>query len=153
MTLPAGEFIRVSGTCLARWLLQDPHFAFLGNAQARATLALIRGLLDLPAPKRAPEPADYRDRYVRLFGRSLAVCSIAAATSSNSSCSRPRRCRRSNVYATALTGGSATLVSWDRPCRGASNARRHFGSSKSRADPLLVIPDVSPAATRRHSES
>jgi len=75
MALPAGEFIR-------RFLLhvlpdgfrRMRHFGFLANAHRRAKLALIRRLLDLPALERAPEPADYRERYARLFGRSLDIC-------------------------------------------------------------------------------
>jgi hypothetical protein len=75
MTLPVGEFIR-------RFLLhvlpngfrRIRHFGFLANAHRRAKLALIRGLLDLPEPETAPEPADYRERYARLFGRPLDIC-------------------------------------------------------------------------------
>jgi hypothetical protein len=75
MTLPAGEFIR-------RFLLhvlpdgfrRIRHFGFLANTHRRAKLALIRGLLDIPEPERAPEPADYRERFARLFGRSLDTC-------------------------------------------------------------------------------
>jgi hypothetical protein len=75
MALPAGEFIR-------RFLLhvlpdsfrRIRHFGFLANAHRSAKLALIRGLLDLPEPEPVPEPADYRERYLRLFGRSLDIC-------------------------------------------------------------------------------
>ena len=75
MALPAGEFIR-------RFLLhvlpdgfrRIRHFGFLANAHRGAKLALIRRLLDRPEPERAPEPADYRERYARLFGRSLDIC-------------------------------------------------------------------------------
>jgi hypothetical protein len=74
MTLPAGEFIR-------RFLLhvlpdgfRRIHFGFLANAHRRAKLALIRSLLDLPASERPPQPADYRERYARLFGQSLDIC-------------------------------------------------------------------------------
>ena len=75
MILPAGEFIR-------RFLLhvlpngfrRIRHFGFLANAHRSTKLALIHRLLDLPAPERAPEPADYRDRYARLCGRSLDIC-------------------------------------------------------------------------------
>jgi hypothetical protein len=73
--LPAGEFIR-------RFLLhvlpdsfrRIRHFGFLANAHRSAKLALIRGLLDLTEPEPVPEPADYRERYLRLFGRSLDIC-------------------------------------------------------------------------------
>jgi hypothetical protein len=75
MTLKAGEFIR-------RFLLhvlpdgfrRIRHFGFLANAHRRAKLATIRGLLDLAAPDIAPEPADYRERYALLTGRSLDIC-------------------------------------------------------------------------------
>ena len=77
MTLPAGEFIR-------RFLLhvlpdgfrRIRHFGFLANAHRRIKLVLIRGLLALPEPETAPEPADYRERYARLFGRSLDICPV-----------------------------------------------------------------------------
>ncbi len=75
MTLPVGEFIR-------RFLLhilpdgfrRIRHFGFLPNTHRSVKLALIRGLLDLPEPETAPEPADYRERYAQLFGRSLDIC-------------------------------------------------------------------------------
>ena len=75
MTLPVGEFIR-------RFLLhvlpdgfrRIRHFGFLANTHRRAKLALIRGLLDIPEPDRPPKPADYRERFARLFGRSLDIC-------------------------------------------------------------------------------
>jgi hypothetical protein len=75
MALPVGEFIR-------RFLLhvlpdgfrRIRHFGFLANACRTAKLALILRLLDLPEPETAPEPADYRERYARLFGRSLDIC-------------------------------------------------------------------------------
>jgi hypothetical protein len=75
MTLPVGEFIR-------RFLLhvrpdgfrRIRHFGFLANTHRRTKLVLIRGLLEVPEPVRAPEPVDYRERYARLFGRSLDIC-------------------------------------------------------------------------------
>jgi hypothetical protein len=61
MTLPAGEFIRrFLPHVLPDGFRRIRHFGFLANAHRSAKLALIRGLLDLPAPERAPEPADYR---------------------------------------------------------------------------------------------
>src|SRR5207237_3711483 len=77
MTLPVGEFIR-------RFLLhvlpngfrRIRHFGFLANTHRSAKLALIRGLLNLPEPETAPEPADYRERYARLFGRPLDICPV-----------------------------------------------------------------------------
>ena len=75
MTLAAHEFIR-------RFLLhvvpdnfrRIRHFGFLANLHRRAKLALIRRLLDAPAPDVAPEPANYRERYAMLTGRSLDTC-------------------------------------------------------------------------------
>jgi hypothetical protein len=75
MTLPVGEFIR-------RFLLhvlpngfrRIRHFGFLANRHRRAKLAMIRGALEVAEPVRAPEPADYREPYTRLFGRSLDIC-------------------------------------------------------------------------------
>jgi len=75
MTLPVGEFIR-------RFLLhvlpdgfrRIRHFGFLANTHRRAKLVLIRGSLGLSQPETAPEPADYRERYARLVGRSLDIC-------------------------------------------------------------------------------
>ena len=54
----------------------DSHFGFLANTHRSAKLTLIRGLLDLPEPEPAPEPADYRERYARLFGRPLDICPV-----------------------------------------------------------------------------
>ena len=75
MTLPVGEFIR-------RFLLhilpdgfrRIRHFGFLANRHRRAKLATIRGALEVAEPVSAPKPADYRERYTRLFGRSLDIC-------------------------------------------------------------------------------
>ena len=35
---------------------------------------MIRGLLEVPEPVRAPEPVDYRQRYAQLFGHPLDIC-------------------------------------------------------------------------------
>ena len=75
MTLPVSEFIR-------RFLLhvlpdgfrRIRHFGFLADAHRRIKLVLIRGLLALPEPETAPEPADYRERYARLVGRLFDIC-------------------------------------------------------------------------------
>ena len=76
MTLDAGEFIR-------RFLLhvlpdgfrRIRHFGFLANAHRTTKLARVRAALDVPAPATSAAPADYRERYALLTGRSLDVCS------------------------------------------------------------------------------
>jgi hypothetical protein len=76
MTLDVNEFIR-------RFLLhvlpdgfrRVRHFGFLANGHRHAKLASIRTLLDVPAPAVAVSPADYRERYALLTGRSLDICS------------------------------------------------------------------------------
>jgi hypothetical protein len=75
MTLAVNEFIR-------RFLLhvlpdgfrRIRHFGFLANGHRRAKLASIRTLLDVVAPAVAVSPADYRERYALLTGRSLDIC-------------------------------------------------------------------------------
>ncbi len=79
MTLPTGEFIR-------RFLLhvlptgfhRIRYYGLLGNRHRRAQLTRCRQLLGTPAPETpaAPLPADYRDRYETLTGRSLRDCPI-----------------------------------------------------------------------------
>ena len=76
MTLDAGEFIR-------RFLLhvlpdgfrRIRHFGFLANAHRTTKLARVRAALHVPAPATSAAPADYRERYALLTGRSLDVCS------------------------------------------------------------------------------
>jgi hypothetical protein len=75
MTLWVGEFIR-------RFLLhvlpdgfrRIRHFGFLANTHRATRLTTIRALLGVTAPNAAPEPADYRERYALLTGRSLDIC-------------------------------------------------------------------------------
>jgi len=75
MTLDADEFIR-------RFLLhvlpdgfrRIRHYGFLANGQRTAKLARVRALLAILPPARIPPPADYRERYARLTGRSLETC-------------------------------------------------------------------------------
>ena len=72
----------------------------LANAHRSAKLALIRGLLDLPEPEPVSEPADYRERYARLFGRSLDICpacgghlvEIAVLNRASEAAARPFSC-------------------------------------------------------------
>jgi hypothetical protein len=75
MALPVDELIRR----FLLYVLPDGfrrirHFGFLANVHRAGKLALIRSLVDLPEPETAPKPADYRERYLRLFGRSLDIC-------------------------------------------------------------------------------
>ena len=75
MTLDAEEFIR-------RFLLhvlpdgfrRIRHYGFLANGHRTAKLARVRALLALPPRQPVPPPADYRERYARLTGRSLETC-------------------------------------------------------------------------------
>jgi hypothetical protein len=76
MTLDAGEFIR-------RFLLHvlPSHFhrfrvyGYLANGQRAAKLALCRRLLEVSSPDPPPPAVGYRERYQRLTGRCLDVCS------------------------------------------------------------------------------
>ncbi len=75
MTLDAGEFLR-------RFLLhvlpdgfrRIRHYGFLANGHRTKKLATLRTLLAVPVPPVMPPPADYRERYTRLTGRSLDTC-------------------------------------------------------------------------------
>jgi hypothetical protein len=75
MTLDALEFLR-------RFLLhvlpdgfrRIRHYGFLANGHRTKKLATLRVLLAVPSPPAIPPPADYRERYARLTGRSLDTC-------------------------------------------------------------------------------
>jgi hypothetical protein len=75
MTLEAGEFIR-------RFLIHAlpdgfhriRYYGFLGNCHRVRKLAYCRELLGMAAPAPADPPADYRDRFEALTGRSLRQC-------------------------------------------------------------------------------
>ena len=75
MTLDGGEFIR-------RFLIhvlpdgfhRIRYFGFLGNCQRSRKLALCRELLGMVPPAPADPPADFRDRFDALTGRSLREC-------------------------------------------------------------------------------
>jgi hypothetical protein len=76
MILEAGEFIR-------RFLIhvlpdgfhRIRYFGFLGNCHRGRKLARCRELLAMaPAAQAADPPADYRDRFEALTGRSLRAC-------------------------------------------------------------------------------
>ena len=80
MTLEAGEFIR-------RFLIhvlpdgfhRIRYYGFLGNCHRVRKLALCRELLGMVTPASADPPADYRDRFEALTGRSLRVCPLCHA--------------------------------------------------------------------------
>jgi hypothetical protein len=80
MTLAASEFIR-------RFLLHTlpdgfhriRHYGFLANGHRRAKLVHCRQLLAAPTPE-SPTPADYRERYRQLTGRSLDLCPCCGGT-------------------------------------------------------------------------
>jgi len=75
MTLEGGEFIR-------RFLIhvlpdgfhRIRYFGFLANCHRARKLALCRELLGMATPAPADPPADYRDRFEALTGRSLREC-------------------------------------------------------------------------------
>jgi hypothetical protein len=75
MTLAADEFIRRFLThTLPDGFHRIRHYGFLANGHRAAKLALCRLLLAAPTPQPVPPPADYRERYQRLTGRSLDLC-------------------------------------------------------------------------------
>jgi putative transposase/transposase-like zinc-binding protein len=75
MTLEADEFIRRFLThTLPGGFHRIRHYGFLANGHRAAKLALCRLLLAAPTPQPVPPPADYRERYQRLTGRSLDLC-------------------------------------------------------------------------------
>ena len=75
MTLQVGEFIRrFLQHVLPDGFRRIRHFGFLANTHRTTKLTTIRALLKVAAPERAPEPADYRERYVVLTGQSLDIC-------------------------------------------------------------------------------
>jgi putative transposase/transposase-like zinc-binding protein len=75
MTLEAGEFIR-------RFLIhvlpdgfhRIRYYGFLGNRHRARKVALCRDLLAMAPTAPADPPADYRDRFEALTGRSLRAC-------------------------------------------------------------------------------
>jgi len=75
MTLEAGEFIR-------RFLIhvlpdgfhRIRYYGFLGNRHRAQKVALCRDLLAMVRAAPADPPADYRDRFEALTGRSLRAC-------------------------------------------------------------------------------
>jgi hypothetical protein len=75
MTLDGGEFIR-------RFLIhvlpdgfhRIRYFGFLGNCHRTRKLERCRELLGMTPPAPADPPADYRDRFEALTGRSLRQC-------------------------------------------------------------------------------
>jgi len=75
MNLDADEFIRrFLLHVLPKGFRRIRHYGFLANGQRTAKLARVRALLATPPPPRVPPPADYRERYARLTGRSLETC-------------------------------------------------------------------------------
>ena len=75
MTLDADEFIR-------RFLLHTlpdgfhriRHLGFLANGRRAIKIAKVRAALKAPPAEPIPEPADYRERYVRLTGTRIDIC-------------------------------------------------------------------------------
>jgi hypothetical protein len=75
MTLEAGEFIR---RFLVHVLPDGFHriryYGFLGNRHRARKIALCRDLLAMAPAAPVDPPADYRDRFEALTGRSLRAC-------------------------------------------------------------------------------
>ncbi|GAB6852955.1 hypothetical protein JCM10599A_67590 [Paraburkholderia kururiensis] len=77
MRLPVQEFIRrFLQHVLPHGLQRIRHYGLLSNRLREARLATCRRLLDAKSPARdtCSPPADYRDHYEALTGRSLRVC-------------------------------------------------------------------------------
>ena len=75
MTLPEEEFIRRFRThILPPGFQKIRFFGFFSNRQRKLKLALCRQLLETPAQQLLPRPADYRDLYERVTGKSLTRC-------------------------------------------------------------------------------
>jgi hypothetical protein len=92
MTLAADEFIR-------RFLLHTlpdgfhriRHYGFLASGCRAAKLALCRRLLDTLPPPPVPPAADYRERYLRLTGHRLDICTCCGGPMIVLGALRPRR--------------------------------------------------------------
>lgn len=75
MTLPEEEFIRRFLThVLPPGFHKIRFFGLLANRGRKTTLALCRRLLQTPVQELLPQPADYRELYQSLTGRSLKRC-------------------------------------------------------------------------------
>ena len=85
MTLDADEFMRrFLMHVLPKGFRRIRHFGFLANACRVEKLARIRAALAFPAPERAAEPEDYRERCAQLTGKRIDICPFAAAEWSTS---------------------------------------------------------------------
>jgi hypothetical protein len=75
MSLQAGEFIRrFLVHVLPDGFHRIRHYGFLGNCHRARKLELCRELLRMAPAAPADPPADYRDRYEALTGRTLRQC-------------------------------------------------------------------------------
>ena len=75
MTLDADEFMRrFLMHVLPKGFRRIRHFGFLANACRVEKLARIRAALAFPAPERAAEPKDYRERCAQLTGERIDIC-------------------------------------------------------------------------------
>ncbi len=75
MTLAADEFIRrFLIHVLPKGFRRIRHLGFMANGCRAIKIAKVRAALKAPPPEPVPEPADYRERYVRLTGSHIDVC-------------------------------------------------------------------------------
>jgi hypothetical protein len=80
MTLPEDEFLRRFLTHVLPPGFQKIRFhGFLSHRHRKQQLALCRRLLESPAQELLPRPADYRELYQALTGRSLKRCPVCGA--------------------------------------------------------------------------
>ena len=75
MTLDVDEFMRrFLMHVLPKGFRRIRHFGFLANPCRVERLARIRAALAFPAPERAAEPEDYRERCAQLTGKRIDIC-------------------------------------------------------------------------------
>ena len=75
MALAADEFMRrFLIHVLPKGFRRIRHLGFMANGCRATKIAKVRAALKAPTPEPIPEPADYRERYVRLTGSRIDIC-------------------------------------------------------------------------------